>query len=93
MYLTSLFVGGDTMIRGFKKEKKKKKDQQLRKILMNSDFRYIHSHSLRSYIRSLSNVLVYLCSVCFEKKIDLGICLRFSQSYQYNNNKRCDERK
>lgn len=94
MYLTSLFVGGDTMIRGFKKEKKKKKDQQLRKILMNSDLRYIHF----AFIEILYKIFIK-CASCIcapyalKKNIDLGICLRFSQSYQYNNNKRCDERK
>lgn len=55
------------MIRGFKKEKKEKRSATSKNPYEFWPSIFI-SHSLRSYIRSLSNVLVYLCSVCFEKK-------------------------
>lgn len=58
MYLTSLFVGGNTMIRGFKKEKKEK-DQQLRKIHMNSDLRYNHF----AFIEILYKIFIKCASV------------------------------
>lgn len=45
------------MIRGFKKEKKKKKDQQLRKILMNSDLRY------SAFIEILYKIFIKCASV------------------------------
>lgn len=47
------------MIRGFKKEKKRKKDQQLRKILMNSDLRYIHF----AFIEILYKIFIKCASV------------------------------
>lgn len=47
------------MIGGFKKEKKKKKDQQLRKILMNSYLRYIHF----AFIEILYKIFIKCASV------------------------------